>query len=207
MRLFAENGFRGASVAQIEAAAGLTPGAGGLYHHFESKEQLLVAGVERHLERLERFREVRALMGPLGDIRVELAVTARYFLAELDSQTELFRILVSESRRRPELLSTAVSRLIASTFATFAAWVMEKAPGRLDPDYAHMLSRLTIGALLSSRLLRNVLEVEDQDSDDETLVEMWVDMVARELEAAGGKERKKSSPRAPRRNARAVSRP
>jgi len=43
MRLFSEQGFRGASVAQIEAAAGLTPGAGGLYHHFGSKEDVLAS--------------------------------------------------------------------------------------------------------------------------------------------------------------------
>jgi len=183
MRLFAENGFRGASVAQIEAAAGLTPGAGGLYHHFESKEQLLAAGIQVHLERLDRFREVRALMGPLGDLRVELAVTARYFLAELDSETELFRILISESRRRPELLTSAVNELIASTFGGFAGWLAEKAEGRLDPDRARRVADLTLGSLLSSRLLRIVLGVDAGDDDDETSIGVWVDMVARELEA------------------------
>jgi AcrR family transcriptional regulator len=193
MRLFAENGFRGASVAQIEAAAGLTPGAGGLYHHFESKEQLLAAGIERHLERLERFREVRALMGPLGDLRVELAVTARYFLAELDSEAELFRILVSESRRRPELLTTAVNRLIASTFGAFGDWLSEKAEGQLDLQRARRLAQLALGSLLSSRLLRVVLAIEAlDDDDDEASVEMWVDMVARQIEAAAETQRSSS---------------
>ena len=64
MRLFSEQGFRGASVAQIEAAAGLTPGAGGLYHHFGSKEDVLASGVRRHLKRLEPLRDTAASSGP-----------------------------------------------------------------------------------------------------------------------------------------------
>lgn len=46
MRLFGENGYAATSVAQIEEAAGLRPGAGGLYAHFRSKEALLRAGLE-----------------------------------------------------------------------------------------------------------------------------------------------------------------
>lgn len=46
MRLFGEQGYSATSVAQIEAAAGLRPGAGGLYAHFRSKEALLRAGLE-----------------------------------------------------------------------------------------------------------------------------------------------------------------
>ena len=33
MRLFSQHGYAATSIAKIEAASGLTPGAGGLYHH------------------------------------------------------------------------------------------------------------------------------------------------------------------------------
>ncbi|MGH8967612.1 MAG: TetR/AcrR family transcriptional regulator, partial [Actinomycetes bacterium] len=52
MELFSEHGYRGTSITQIEQAVGLSPGAGGIYHHFPSKEALLTAGVERQLSRL-----------------------------------------------------------------------------------------------------------------------------------------------------------
>jgi AcrR family transcriptional regulator len=177
MRLFGEKGYKGASIVQIEAAAGLSPGAGGLYRHFSSKEELLIAGVRRHLERLDALREVREVFADYGDLRAELAVTARYFLTELDSQTELFRILVSERRQRPELLSRAVDELIASTFKSFADWLRQVAGKGLGEDQAMAISTLALGSLLSSRLLRNVVGVESLSVDDEAIVPTWVEMV------------------------------
>ena len=46
MRLFGEQGYTSTSVAEIENAAGLRPGAGGLYAHYRSKEDLLRAGLK-----------------------------------------------------------------------------------------------------------------------------------------------------------------
>jgi AcrR family transcriptional regulator len=183
MRLFGENGYRGASVAQIEAAAGLRPGSGGLYHHFGSKEEVLAAGVRRHLERLDALRDIRRVIRGLGDLRAELTVTARYFLAELDSQSELLRILVTETRRRPELLNEAAEQLIASTFHSFAEWLRQAVGPQLGEERAVTVATLALGSLLSSRLLRNVVGVEALALDDETTVRAWVDMVASMLPA------------------------
>jgi AcrR family transcriptional regulator len=178
MRLFGENGYRGASVAQIEAAAGLSPGSGALYHHFSSKEEVLAAGVRRHLERLDALRDIRRVLTNLGDLRAELAVTARYFLAELDSQSELLRILMTETRRRPELLTGAADQLIASTFQSFADWLCQATGPELSAERALTVANLALGSLLSSRLLRNVVGVEALEVDDDTTVRAWVDMVA-----------------------------
>ncbi|MFQ5745945.1 MAG: TetR/AcrR family transcriptional regulator [Gemmatimonadota bacterium] len=51
-RLFHERGFAATSVATILREAGVKSGS--LYHFFGSKEALLVAAVERHLDELER---------------------------------------------------------------------------------------------------------------------------------------------------------
>ncbi|MDA8061910.1 MAG: helix-turn-helix domain containing protein, partial [Actinomycetota bacterium] len=45
LKLFAEHGYEATSVAEIEAAVGLTPGAGGIYRHFRSKRDVLAAAV------------------------------------------------------------------------------------------------------------------------------------------------------------------
>jgi AcrR family transcriptional regulator len=173
MRLFSEQGYAATSIAKIEAAAGLSPGAGGLYHHFDSKEAVLAAGVERHLGRLDALRDIQRALAPLGDLRAELTLTARYILTELDSESELLRILAAEARNRPEILRSAVDRLVSSTFDGFAAWAEERMEGAKPAGHARALAAVGLGSLLSSRLLRDVLGIRTQ-VDDAVLVDTWV---------------------------------
>src|SRR5258708_36874716 len=88
MRLFSAQGFEATSVSQIEAAAGLAPGSGALYHHFKSKEALLNAGIDRQLDRRSAMHDIRALFAGLGDMRAELTVLARYLLSGHDEESQ-----------------------------------------------------------------------------------------------------------------------
>ncbi|HTA96414.1 MAG TPA: helix-turn-helix domain-containing protein [Solirubrobacteraceae bacterium] len=180
MRLFSEHGYAATSIAKIEAAAGLTPGAGGLYHHFASKEAVLAAGIERQLSRLAALREIRQVLGSLGDLKAELTLTARYILAELDSESELLRILASDARNRPQLLKTAVEQLVSSMFTGFATWIGERAERAIPAEEARTIATFGLGSLLSSRLLRDVLDIPAQ-VDDVTLVDTWVQMMVTAL--------------------------
>ncbi|MGA7704945.1 MAG: helix-turn-helix domain-containing protein [Solirubrobacteraceae bacterium] len=173
MRLFSEHGYAATSIAKIEAAAGLTPGAGGLYHHFASKEAVLAAGIERQLSRLAALREIRQVLGTLEDLKAELTLTARYILAELDSESELLRILASDVRNRPQVLKTAVEQLVSSMFTGFAAWIGERAERTIPTEEATAIAGFGLGSLLSSRLLRDVLGIPSE-VDDVLLVDTWV---------------------------------
>jgi AcrR family transcriptional regulator len=146
MRLFSQNGYTATSVAKIEDAAGLTPGAGGLYHHFKSKEAVLAAGIERQLSRLDALREIRRVLGPLGDVKSELTLIARYVLAELDSESELLRILATEARNRPQLLTAAVDQLVNSTFQGFATWIAERVERPISGASPSTLATLGLGS-------------------------------------------------------------
>jgi AcrR family transcriptional regulator len=180
MRLFSENGYAATSIAKIEAAAGLTPGAGGIYHHFASKEAVLAAGIERQLGRLGALREIRQILGSLGDIKAELTLTARYALAELDSEAEMLRILASDARNRPQVLTSAVDELVSSTFTGFAAWIRERSDHPMTEEEATAIATVGLGSLLSSRLLRDVLGVPAQ-VDDGALVDTWVGLMTAAL--------------------------
>ena len=180
MRLFAERGFKGTSVSMIEAAAGLRPGSGGLYHHFDSKDAVLAAGVARHLSRLDALREIRNVFSGLGDLGVALMLTGRYYLAEIDSQSELLRLLASEARRRPDLLTDAVEHLVAATFGSFAEWLSDETGRPLDE--VQPIAQLALGSLLSSRLTREVLGCSLPPVGDEQLIATWTAMVLPLLE-------------------------
>jgi AcrR family transcriptional regulator len=180
MRLFSEHGYAATSIAKIEAAAGLTPGAGGLYHHFASKEAVLGAGIERRLARLAALREIRQVLGALDDPNAELTLMARYVLAELDSESELLRILASDARNRPQLLSSAVEQLVSSMFTGFAAWIGERAERAIPAEEASAIAAFGLGSLLSSRLLRDVLGIPTR-VEDSALVDTWVAMMSAAL--------------------------
>src|SRR5512132_2713607 len=92
LRLFAENGFQGTTVGEIERRAGLTPRAGALYKHFPSKEAVLEAAFERHVQELEALHSAIELM-PLGDLRAELVLLARWGLHMLAQERDLRRIV------------------------------------------------------------------------------------------------------------------
>jgi AcrR family transcriptional regulator len=54
--LFAAKGYAATTVAEIEAAVGLSPGSGGLYRHFPSKEALLDAVLLGYADRVSKLR-------------------------------------------------------------------------------------------------------------------------------------------------------
>lgn len=170
MRLFGERGYEATSVAEIERSAGLTPGAGGLFHHFRNKEAVLVAGIERHLARLAAVRQIRGAIPPLGNLRAELTLVARYIFVELEEEQELLRVLISESRHRPELLSGAVEQVVRGTFEEFAELL---ARSGVTPVGA----ALALGALIAVASAELLLGQTPIQADHEEVIATWVEMV------------------------------
>jgi AcrR family transcriptional regulator len=179
MELFGQHGFKGTPITAIETAVGLTPGAGGIYRHFSSKQALLEAGIDRHLDRLGALRDIRKIFGDVGDLRIELTLLARYALAELDREADLLRIVLAEARSRPELLDTAVNALVAATYTGFAGWLHERAG--LDPKRAEVLAAVGLGALFSSRLLRLLLGRDPIQVNDEEFITTWVQLIQSQI--------------------------
>src|SRR5918992_1148197 len=99
MELFAERGFDGTSVGEIERAAGLAPRSGALYQHFKGgKEELLRSAVEHELRAIDELGSVMEML-PLGDLRAELTLMARWNLASLERRSELARFVRRDAAR------------------------------------------------------------------------------------------------------------
>ncbi len=184
MRLFSERGFRGTTVASIEEAAGLSPGAGGLYHHFESKDAVLAAGLERHLRRIDEMRELRDVFSPLDDTGAEFTVMARFVLTEINRERELFRILVTEAQSRPQILSAAVDRLFAKSFGDFALWLQDRSDGGLEAEEARSLAEMGLGALMWFGLQQTFLGVVPRVGDDDAFIATWVASMSASVESS-----------------------
>ncbi|WP_067479066.1 TetR/AcrR family transcriptional regulator [Actinomadura hibisca] len=178
MELFSTRGFRGTSITQIEKAAGLTPGAGGIYHHFRTKEDLLKAGIARQLARLDAVRTIKDALGPLGDIRAELTVFARYTLAELDRERELIQIMAAESRNHPGLLGEACNAIFGTALQQFADLLRRAG---LPEERAPLIASIGFGALTSRKTLHIAFGPEAvspfPEIDDDSYIDAWIDMM------------------------------
>jgi AcrR family transcriptional regulator len=183
MRLFGEQGYRATSVAQIEAAAGLAPGSGALYHHFKSKEELLDAGIDRQLDRRRAMRDIRALFGGLGDLRNELTMLGRYMLSVLDEETQLLQIASRIPSGRSTRLNDAYAALFDGLYAELADWVQGWVPG-ISQQEAAAVAAVGVNALLGQRITSTLFHAPAAGvTDDEHYVAEWTAMLANRINA------------------------
>jgi hypothetical protein len=89
-------------------------------------------------------------------------------------------ILAAEAPSRPALLTAAVEKLIDFTFASFAAWIGERALRPIPEAQRTAIVALGFGSLLSSRLLCEVSGVGTR-VEGETLLDTWIGLMASAL--------------------------
>jgi AcrR family transcriptional regulator len=182
MRLFGEQGYQATSITQIEAAAGLAPGSGALYHHFKSKEALLEAGIDRQLDRRRAMHDIRTLFAGLGDLRIELTMLGRYVLTVLDEENQLLQIAARTPPDRSPRLNNAYAALIDGLHAEVADWIKGWAPKISNQD-AKAIAAVGVDALLGKRASNAVFRVPAMDMQDEDFVAEWTAMLAGRVEA------------------------
>lgn len=186
MRLFGAQGYRATTIVQIEEAAGLSPGSGGLYHHFRSKEELLDAGIDRHLDRMRALRDIRAVLGRLPDRDAELAVLARYGLQVLAEETPMLRLVASEQADPPAALERARAIGLAVLRHELRDWMTDLAPEIAPADVAPVAA-VACDALIARHLQATLLVPSSTASDpteldDDAFVTEWVALVAARLD-------------------------
>jgi AcrR family transcriptional regulator len=187
MRLFAERGYRGTTVGDIEEASGLAPRAGGLYRHFESKEGVLAAGIERHVTEIEAMHTAMDMM-PLGDLRAELMLIARWALAELGREQDLMRIVFRDGDQVPELVELFSERIVNRGYSEAAAVI-----GRIFADAGTMdrnpkaVAAIALGSLVHYRVEETMFGSPPAGVEEEEFVETWVEVWARVAESGGAR--------------------
>jgi AcrR family transcriptional regulator len=182
MRLFSTKGYEATSVSQIEAAAGLAPGSGALYHHFKSKEALLDAGIDRQLDRRRAMHDIRTLFAGLGDLRAELTVLGRYLLSVVDEEIELLQIAARTPAGQSARLDTAYVALVDGLNAELADWLTAWAP-RFSKQDRRVLAAIAVNGILGARFATRLFhQTESWIADDRYLTE-WTALLATRIES------------------------
>ena len=175
LRLFAENGFHGTTVGEIERRAGLTPRGGALYKHFPSKEAVLEAAFERHVAELETISSAIELM-PLGDLRAELTLLARSGLQVLARERSLRRIVITEGDRFPDLKRRFKTAVVDRAYQEATRFVRQKMETGEFPDGdAEAIAVAMVGSLLAYELEIDVFGRPPAGVDEERLIASVVD--------------------------------
>jgi AcrR family transcriptional regulator len=136
MDLFGRQGYHASTIAQIEAAAGLSAGAGGLYRHFKSKRALLEAGLRDQAEAgrpLVAYLEDPGVLAGLAPRERFLAV-ARAGLRRLEQERDVNRLLLRDLASFPDLLEQVRERELRRVLEALTAWVARELPQERDPE-------------------------------------------------------------------------
>lgn len=169
LRCFARRGFAGTSLADIESEAGLSPGAGGTYRHFPSKQAMLEAAVEGVLARVDKqfTPEPRTLED-----------AARLALGGMDELRDLTRIVLRDLDHFPDLLLPVVDRLLEGPIRTVADRMSAVAPG-IDGE---AMATLLIGGLVNFKVIEVLGGRGPGAVDEDRLVAAWTRLYRLALE-------------------------
>jgi AcrR family transcriptional regulator len=185
MRLFGEQGYAATTIADIEQAAGLSPGSGSLYRHFRSKYALLVEGVQQQIaagQQLLAYAGDRTAFANLP-MRGRLAALARAGLHRLDQERDLNRLLVRDLARFPDLLAQMRDDEIQRIYHVVSHWLATQAgPTAPQRDWA-ALAAVLIGAVSHYWLLRDVFGQHPVGIDQERYLAAVVELAVGLLDA------------------------
>lgn len=169
---FAENGFPGATIKSIAAAAELQSPAL-IYWYFPDKEALFDAVIQSRMPVLRGSAggSTPLLDAPPGEV---LPLLARSYLAAFGGpdQRRFTRLVIGESGRRPELARAFGDRFLARVVEFLGRYLdRQVALGRLRPHDSRIGAHAFVGMLVS----RIVGGLFTQDSsDDEPAAEGYV---------------------------------
>jgi AcrR family transcriptional regulator len=108
-RLFAAQGIKATTVAQIEQAVGLRKGSGGVHRHFATKDDLIEAVLEAQLDRGKNAHDAATEVPPptsREQIPAYLELLGRMSLVTMEQSREAVLIILRDAPHIPaELLS------------------------------------------------------------------------------------------------------
>ncbi|TDD70011.1 TetR/AcrR family transcriptional regulator [Actinomadura rubrisoli] len=176
LRLFADRGYTATSVAEIEAAAGLSPGAGGLYRHFRSKEEVLASAIREHIDRTRRqVSDVLKQATAFADrpLETRLRMTCQAGLAKMREEQDLIRVLFRDLDQFPNLVAEMREGIVNPLYNGIATWLSAQPEFEgSDEDWPAVASILG-GAVVNYWLANESMYEPPTRIDEKRFVQSW----------------------------------
>lgn len=182
MSLFAERGYDGTSVADIQISAGLTGGSGALYKHFPSKAAVLEAGVDAYLESLHRNSSATVHDLP-ADPREALQAIASSVIDSMTADETMLRVLLRDLGQHPELAERLWQGVLANVYTELADWIRRQATdGTISVSDPDAVAAVLMSALTQWPILQALLNKTPGDLTRSAFVAAWTDTAGRVLD-------------------------
>jgi AcrR family transcriptional regulator len=187
--VFARDGLQGATTRGIAQEAGVNEVT--LFRHFQNKERLLAAVLERAVTAQQHALADESFW--TGDLEGDLRNYAAAFNAVLEENELLIRTLIGEARRHPEHARQVImeaTRASRERFISYLASACEAGHVRRDIDLFAAADAFT-GMLLSGMLRRTAQKALHYSSDTyvATCVDLFVRGIRAERRKGGGPRR------------------
>ncbi len=185
MRLFAERGYEGTSVADIQVAVGMTPGSGALYKHFPSKQALLEAGIDRFIG---EGRDATLELPDVEDVDARRAFReiGSLVLEVLRKDQTALRVAWRDLSEFPDLSARFVDERLQLGFEQMAGWLVKLAEAnKAKIDDPQALGAVLLSSLALFRLMDGLLGATPGRLSEERFLEAWVDVAAKALGVGG----------------------
>ncbi len=174
VELFSRRGFDATSIREIEVAAGFAPRSGALYQYFESKRALLDAALEGHLASIDDVHEQLGLR-PLGDVRDEITLLARWLLDELDRERQVTHLLEREGERLTQLRERAREGISERGYRIGSELIARWLPNKPEPE-RDVFAVAAIGALINFRRSTWTFGGRPRGLSDDEFISGWVEL-------------------------------
>ncbi|WP_168221081.1 TetR/AcrR family transcriptional regulator [Actinomadura sp. WMMA1423] len=176
LRLFADRGYAATSVAEIEAAAGLSPGAGGLYRHFRSKEEVLASAIREHIERTRRqISDVltQATAYEERPLEVRLRMTCHAGLAKMREEQDLIRVLFRDLDQFPNLVAEMREGIVNPLYDGIATWLSAQPEFEGSDEDWPAVAAILGGAVVNYWLANEAMYEPPTRIEEKRFVESW----------------------------------
>lgn len=173
--LFAAQGYRATTVADIQEACGLAGGSGALYKHFRSKQALLEEGLRRFVAELGSSGD-RARDSLPGDPRAALRAIVDALWSTMADQSAINRIILRDLEALPELLDEVWAGLVDAVYTWLTDWLrLQRDEGLIVVEDPAATGAVLLASLTYHRLLDDLIGRVPGDVDATAFADAWVD--------------------------------
>jgi AcrR family transcriptional regulator len=155
---FADKGYAGTTIADIEEAAGLTVGAGGTYRHFPSKRAILEAVIDAVVDVPDDE------VAPPGD---DVEAIAHEMLDYM--RPDLIKIFLRELDEFPDQRRRINERTIYTSYRAVASRIAAANP-TIDADAA---AAVLLGSLINFRINEALIGPDANGVDRDRFIRTW----------------------------------